>query len=640
MSMIELLPGTDFARFIDSVPDALVIVDGRGTIALANTQSETVFGYTREELQGLPIEVLMPDRFRGGHLHHRNTYIHQPRTRPMGSGLELFGLRKDGSEFPVEISLSPIQTGNGSMVVAAIRDVSERKKAQQQIQELHRKVGAESAYKSLVDNAPYGIYRAGVESDRFLAVNPALVKMLGYDTEEEVLALSISRDVYRDERAAPTHRKRLPRHFQALELEWKRKDGNPLYVRLSGRRETDDKGQEFFDVVAEDITERRKLEEQFHQSQRLEAVARLAGGVAHDFNNLLGVITGYSWLLLTDLENTDPRREKLEAILQAASSGTTLTSELLAFGRKQVLNPTVLDLNTVVTDLAKMLRRVIGEDIHMKTDLQPGLANVKLDRVQIEQVLLNLVINARDAMPNGGSLYVETENADIDREYVSGHTGVPPGNYVMLAVKDTGVGMDPEIQSRIFEPFFTTKGPGKGTGLGLASVHGIVKQSGGHVWLYSEKGIGTTFKLYFPRVMEAAQKAKAPAGQQRLRGTETVLLVEDHPLLRKMTAEMLRGMGYKVIETDSGEAAIEAAEAFKDTIHMLVTDVVMPGIDGLQLRDKVAGVRPGLKTLLISGYSEEVIGQYGSFTASTGLLQKPFSTELLGTRIRELLDAS
>jgi two-component system, cell cycle sensor histidine kinase and response regulator CckA len=640
MSMIELLPGTDFARFIDSVPDALVIVDGQGTIALANTHTETVFGYTREELRGLPIEVLMPDRFRAGHLHHRNTYIHQPRTRPMGSGLELFGLRKDGSEFPVEISLSPMQAGNGSMVVAAIRDVSERKKAQQQIQELHRKVGAESAYKSLVNNAPYGIYRAGVESDRFLAVNPALVKMLGYDTEEEVLALSISRDVYGDERAAQTQRERLPRHFQALELEWKRKDGSPLYVRLSGRHETDENGQEFFDVVAEDITERRKLEEQFHQSQRLEAVARLAGGVAHDFNNLLGVITGYSWLLLTDLENTDPRREKLEAILQAASSGTTLTRELLAFGRKQVLNPTVLDLNTVVIDLAKMLRRVIGEDIHMKTDLQPGLANVKLDRVQIEQVLLNLVINARDAMPNGGSLYVETQNADFDREYVSGHTGVPPGYYVMLAVKDTGVGMDPGIQSRIFEPFFTTKGPGKGTGLGLASVHGIVKQSGGHVWLYSEKGIGTTFKLYFPRVMEAAQKAKAPAGQQRLRGSETVLLVEDHPLLRKMTAEMLRGMGYKVIETDSGEAAIEAAEAYKDTIHMLVTDVVMPGIDGLQLRDKIADVRPGLKTLLISGYSEEVIGQYGSFTASTGLLQKPFSTELLGTRIRDLLDAS
>jgi PAS domain S-box-containing protein len=639
MSMIELLPGTDFARFIDSVPDALVIVNGRGMITLANTQTETVFGYSRDELRGLPIEMLMPDRFRGGHLHHRNTYIHEPRTRPMGSGLELFGLRKDGTEFPVEISLSPMQSGNGSMVVAAIRDVSERKRSQQQIQELHRKVGAESAYKSLVRNAPYGIFRAMAETDRFQAVNPALVKMLGYDTEDEVLALSISRDVFRDHQGSFLDPGRLSKHFQSIETEWRRKDGGSLYVRLSGRRESDDQGREFFDVVAEDITERRKLEEQFHQSQRLESVARLAGGVAHDFNNLLGVITGYSWLLLNDLETDDPRRERLEAILQAASSGSTLTRELLAFGRKQVLNPTVLDLNVVVTDLAKMLRRVIGEDIILKTELQPDLANVKLDRVQIEQVLLNLVINARDAMPNGGNLTIETMTAELDREYLSGHMDVPPGDYVVLAVKDTGSGMDPEIQARVFEPFFTTKGAGKGTGLGLASVHGIVKQSGGHVWLYSEKGRGSTFKLFFPSVVEPAQKPKAPLGSKTLHGTETVLLVEDHPLLRKMSAEMLKGMGYKVIETDDGEAALEASAAYKDTIHMLVTDVVMPGIDGLQLRDKIVAARPGLKTLLISGYSEEVISQYGSFTEGTALLQKPFSTELLGTRIRELLDA-
>jgi len=637
--MIELLPGTDFARFIDSVPDALVIVDNQGTIALANTQTETVFGYTRAELRGLPIEVLMPDRFRGGHIHHRNTYINQPRTRPMGSSLELFGLRKDGTEFPVEISLSPIQATTGPMVVAAIRDVTDRKRAQQQIQELHRRVGAESAYKSLVKNAPYGIYRAGVENHRFMAVNPALVKMLGYDSEEEVLVLNLARDVYSNsDRAEHIAETRLAKQFQAKEFEWKRKDGSPLYVRLSGRRETDDKGEEFFDVVAEDVTERRKLEEQFHQSQRLEAVARLAGGVAHDFNNLLGVITGYSWLLLNDMEPSDPRRERLEAILQAASSGTTLTRELLAFGRKQVLNLTVLDLNAVVTDLTKMLRRVIGEDVNLKTELQPGLGNVKLDRVQIEQVLLNLVINARDAMPNGGDLYLETLNAELDREYVGGPMGVPPGDYVVLAVRDTGIGMDIDLQSRIFEPFFTTKGPGKGTGLGLASVHGIVKQSGGHVWLYSEKGRGTTFKLFFPRVQEVTQRSKPVAGSKGMRGTETVLLVEDHPLLRKMSAEMLKGMGYKVIETEDGESAITAAEAYTDPIHMLVTDVVMPGMNGLQLRDKIVAVRPGLKTLLISGYSEEVISQYGSFTEGTALLQKPFSTELLGTKIRELLD--
>ncbi len=637
----EFLLEADFAAFVDSIPDAIAIVDAAGRITLANAQTEAVFGYSLGELQGQQIEMLLPERFRRDHPEHRKTFEESPRMRPMGSGLELYGRRQDGSEFPVEISLSPIQTRSGPMVIAAIRDVTERKRREQEIRSLNRQLDADAAYRSMVKHAPYGIYRVDLQDESFLTVNPALVQMLGYPDEQEVLHLSIPRDVYRNhpEYLARREQNRKERHFQGVEVEWKRRDGISLFVRLSGRRGKNEHGEEYIDIVAEDITDRRKLEEQFQQSQRLEAVARLAAGVSHDFNNLLGVITGYSWMLANDPATLEAQREKIDGILQAASSAVLLTRQLLAVSCKQVLQPAVLSLNAVVSEMGKMLNRVIAEDIKLVLEPASDLGSVKVDRTQIEQVLLNLVINARDAMPRGGSITIQTSNEHLDERYVAAHVDVKPGDYVMLAVSDNGIGMDKATQARAFEPFFTTKEPGKGTGLGLASVYGIVKQSGGHIWLYSEPGVGTTFKMYFPRVYRTAESAGARLHPEAYRGSETVLLVEDHALLRKMTAAMMRGMGYTVLETDGAEAALQAVADHQGDIHLLVTDVVMPSMNGLELREKVTALRPGIRTLLISGYSGDVISHYGDIGRGSALLEKPFSTESLGLRLRELLRA-
>jgi two-component system cell cycle sensor histidine kinase/response regulator CckA len=431
--------------------------------------------------------------------------------------------------------------------------------------------------------------------------------------------------------------------FNGLIAEWKRKDGTATVVRVSGRAVSDGGKGRTFELFAEDVTERRALEQQLRQSQKMEAVGRLAGGIAHDFNNLLMVISGYSEFLLDRLGPDPAVRGPAQEIAGAAGRATSLTRQLLAFSRKQMLAPKILDLNGVVTENLKMLTRVIGEDIDLVMVPEAGLGAVRADAGQIEQVIMNLAVNARDAMPAGGKLTIETSNVSLDEEYARFHAPLRPGNYVMLAISDTGAGMDSETQSHIFEPFFTTKGP-KGTGLGLSTVYGIVKQSGGYIWVYSEAGKGTTFKIYLPRVAEAAESPEqvaTPAEDVAAEpGTETILLVEDEANLRYLARQFLEKQGYRVIEAADGAVAMQIAVAHEGTIHLLLTDVIMPGMNGRELAQRISEIRPNVKILYMSGYTENVIGRNGTLDAGVRLLQKPFSLHNLKNKVREVLDSS
>jgi nitrogen-specific signal transduction histidine kinase len=386
----------------------------------------------------------------------------------------------------------------------------------------------------------------------------------------------------------------------------------------------------------------RRSEQQFRQSQKMEAIGRLAGGIAHDFNNLLTGITGYSELLLNSLKPEDPMRGNLEEIRKAAARAASLTHQLLAFSRQQVLRPVILDLNALLANLHKMLRRLIGEDIELVTLLGPGLGRVKADRGQMEQVIMNLVVNARDAMPEGGRLILETANEELDEAYARTHPPTEPGSYVMLAISDTGCGMGPDTLARIFEPFFTTKEQGKGTGLGLSTVYGIIKQSDGYIWAYSEPGQGTTFKVYLPQVQgEVSVEAETvPAPVELPLGSETVLLVEDEDSVRNLVRTILRKNGYTVLEARHGAEALRVAIQHTGPIHLMLTDVVMPLMSGRQLAERLAPLRPDMKVMYMSGYTDQAIVHHGVLEPGTIFLQKPFTPNSLACKVREVLDAS
>ena len=425
------------------------------------------------------------------------------------------------------------------------------------------------------------------------------------------------------------------------EQEGKDLDGNTIWSEIVATSVKDKDGNitAALELVIP-ITERKKLEAQLRQAQKMEAIGQLAGGIAHDFNNALTLIKAYSQLTLFDLKESDPLREKIEMILEATNRSADLAHRLLAFSRRQVMEMKVLDLNNLLKDLDKMLHRVIGEDIELVNVLAEDLGRVKVDPGQVEQVVLNLALNAKDAMPRGGKLTIETANVELDETYSRTHGDVIPGRYVMLAVSDTGIGMTPEIKNRLFEPFFTTKEKGKGTGLGLAMVYGIVKQSGGNIWVYSEAGMGTTFKVYLPRVDEPLEeKKKRKLSEGKLpRGGETVLAVEDNKDVRRLAAQILKRQGYRVLEAANGGEALLVCEKLKEEIHLLLTDVVMPGMSGQELAQRLSVLRPEMKILYMSGYSDDSIASYGILNEKVGFIPKPFSLEALVNRVREVLD--
>ena len=503
---------------------------------------------------------------------------------------------------------------------------------------------SEMNFRSLVTNAPYGICRCD-STGKILDANPAFLQLLGRATVDEIVGEHIFGLYAQNDRwFALADFLRSAEPFKGLMAEWKGKDTATTLVRISGRAVADGgDGGIVFELFAEDVTERRVLEDQLRQSQKMEAVGRLAGGIAHDFNNLLMVISGYSEFLLERLGAEPQLRGPAQEIASAAERASSLTRQLLAFSRKQMLAPRIVNLNEVATENTKMLTRMIGEDIDLVMVPGANLWPVRADAGQIEQVIMNLAVNARDAMPSGGKLTIETSNVTLDEAYARFHAPLPPGDYVMVAISDTGNGMDNETQSHIFEPFFTTKGT-KGTGLGLSTVYGIVKQSGGYIWVHSEVGRGTTFKIYLPRVAstgEAVTHVAVPVEYRKVEpGRETILLVEDEPNLRYLARQYLEKQGYRVIEAADGAVAVQIAVAHEGVIHLLLTDVIMPGMNGRELAQRISEIRPNVKILYMSGYTENVIGQNGTLDAGVRLLQKPFNLRDLKSVVREVLDTT
>ncbi len=500
----------------------------------------------------------------------------------------------------------------------------------------------EQRFRALVEHSWDAIALFGPDG-AILYGSPATSRILGYDLDEFVgrNALDLIHPEDRDTVVGRlTEAMAHPRGRVDAAARVRHKDGTWRYLEGVFTNLLDDPSVGAIVNNYRDSTERQSLENQVIQAQKMEAVGRLAGGVAHDFNNILTAIGGYTDLLLADLPPGDPRRQDVDEIHQAADRAAALTQQLLAFSRRQVLQPKVIDLNALVSNVEKLLRRLIGEDVLLATALAGDVGRVRADPGQLEQVIVNLAVNARDAMPAGGRLTIETRNVDLDAAYAAEHRAVVAGPYVVIAVSDTGSGMSAETQSHMFEPFFTTKEVGKGTGLGLATVYGIVKQSGGSIWVYSELGHGTTIKVYLPRVDEPAEPlaSSAPADPESLRGTETILLVEDEPAVRGVARQVLARQGYTVLEAPDGQTALAMVDGGGPRVDLVLTDVVMPGMSGRTLVDQLASRCPGLRVLYMSGYTDDAIVRHGMLEPGLAYLQKPFRPDALVRKVREVLN--
>lgn len=614
---------------VEASPTGILLVDATGRIVMANQQIERIVGYPRADLIGRPLEALLPERSRAIHRDHVSHFGADPHPRQLGTGRDLYARHFTGRDVPVEVGLAPLEYEGRSYVLASVIDITERRAAEQAVK-------ASAAYhRTILENIGDAIFIADPEG-RYVYVNPRACELTGYGVEE-LLRLRVT-DTYpperRDEAAGHVSAVAAGRPI-VLERPLLRKDGRIVVVEANARPLS--AGQML--ATVRDVTERRELEQKLLQAQKMEAVGRLAGGVAHDFNNMLTAIFGYTDLMSEDLPPDSPMRQDIAEVRKAAQRASGLTRQLLAFSRQQVLEPVVLNANDLIQDFEKMLGRMIGEDVQLRLALASDLGNVRADPGQIQQVLMNLVVNARDAMPTGGHLVIETANADLAEQYVELHQPVVPGRYVMLAVTDTGIGMSADIKTRIFEPFFTTKEKGKGTGLGLSTVYGIVKQSGGYVWVYSEPGRGTTFKIYMPRVDAPAQAPSAPREATALTGTETILIAEDDEILRRLTKGLLEKAGYRVLEAENAALALAAARAHQGTIHLLLADVVMPGGSGRDLARQLAEFRPNIKVLYVSGYTDDAIVHHGMLEPGLNFLPKPFTPAALARRVREVLDA-
>ena len=741
-------------RIIENALDAVVGIDIDGRITSWNPKAAEMFGWSEDEALGrILADTIIPAEYKEAHLRGMRRFRETGQGQALNRRIEVTALRRDGTQFPVELAITPIGRGEQTTFNAFVRDLSDRRQAETTLREsLERfRIAAETTTDYIYEWTPstgrvqwfgeapdelpatreawekivhpedasrfrppaapgitvhFGEYRVrrpdgswrtwtdraeavpdrdgrpvrwigsindvsdrrGLEQDRERLLdrlvmqmermpvaclltgpdfkirlwNPAASRIFGFSREEAIGRAFDELLLPPEARAeAKAHLRTLSEGNHSSITTWENatRDGGRIRCEWhAGPLQEADDSFAGIQAMAIDTTERARLEGQLRQSQKMEAVGRLAGGIAHDFNNLLTAVSGYGEILLESFKEGDPARTYVDEIREAARRAADLTRQLLAFSRKQVLEPAVLDLNVVLSEMDKLLRRVIGEDIKIVTSLDPGIGHVKADRNQVEQVIMNLVVNARDAMPKGGKLTLETKNVELDASYAVSHPDAVPGPHVLLAVSDSGAGIPAEVLPRIFEPFFTTKERGKGTGLGLATVYGIVKQSGGHIAAYSEPGRGAAFKVYLARVDGQIEEKPSKDTDRRIRtGTETILVVEDEAPVRKLLSQVLRRQGYTLIEAATGIDALEALSKHPEPIHLMVTDVVMPGMSGRELARKIEPLRPGLRVLYISGYTEDAIVHHGELDPGTAFLPKPFTPAALAKKVREVL---
>ena len=620
-----------FRALVEYGFDGVVVVDGSGLIQYASPAATRSLGYQTSELVGRHFESLMQDPDAGRRIFTR--VLQQPQT-PIHD--RLWVRHKEGGFRLIEfIASNRIDEPSIRGVVGNFVDVTDRLAAERTLRD------TEVKFAKVFENSPLAMSISDLDSGRILESNPAFSRLAGYAPEEVIGRTSAELQLWDDPspRARVLTRLRGGEVITNLEAILKTRSGQRRRVLVSlDRLDLPGRGSPAYISVVVDITERHQLEEQFRQAQKMEAVGRLAGGVAHDFNNLLTAIIGYSELLISHRAIPPDAATDLQEILKAGHSAAALTRQLLAFSRRQALEPKVFNLNDTIVHVAGIVRRLVGEDIDIVTTLDRNLAPILADRGQVEQVILNLTVNARDAMPSGGVLTIETANVVLDESFIAQHRGAANGPHVMLSVSDTGIGMDDAVKSRLFEPFFTTKERGKGTGLGLATIYGIVKQSGGSIWVYSEPGLGSTFKIYLPATAAAAGSTagSSQADAAPLTGSETILVVEDQEDVRSLVRQSLSRHGYDVLTAASPSEAQRIAESRR--IDLLLTDVVMPGMSGRALARTLQRSAPHLRVLYMSGYADDAVLRHGLIEAGLDLLQKPFSIKTLAARVRQVLD--